>query len=227
MRSVEQTCTLKAPGCPQTAHRFFPVNLLDQYHALEGSHGTIRLVLDQSLLDRLCSLVTDRFKGRVHNLRITPTGENRFRIQAELSNWFYQFFGSLGLYALRQDGIEIQINYPTASGKNPTIEGSMDTTVFGRDLAIPRLVEAINEGLGAGEVVEVMDSEWVGWTQFRVFVSVQPFRLLRKYLPAAIGDHITRVRWQTTETAFYFDFTWEHTGTEEVVLTLIKENNDG
>ena len=203
------------------------MNLLDHYPALEGSHGTIRLVLDQSLLDRLCTLVTSRFKNRVHSLRITPTGENRFRIQAELSNAFYQFFGSLGLYALRQDGIEIQINYPTTSGKNPTIEGSMDTTVFGKDLAIPRLVQAINEGLGAGEVVEVMESEWIGWTQFRVFVRVQPFRLLRKLLPAGIGDHITRVSWQTTVDAFYFDFTWQHTGPEEVILTLIEENNDG
>jgi hypothetical protein len=182
------------------------------YPSLEGSDGKICVRLDQKILDQLCAILSDKFKDRVKSVRITPIGDNRFRLQGELTNSFLQFIGSLGMYTLRESGIEIQIVYPSASRKNPTIEGSMDTTIFGRDFAIPKLVEAINDGLGAGKVVEVIESEWIGFTQFRVFVQVHPFRLLHKFLPVGIGHHITRVKWHVSEDAFIFNFTWHHSG---------------
>ncbi len=203
------------------------MTLLNYYPHLEGSHGKMRLTMDQALLDKFCALLKNQFKDRMHDLRITPVGENRFRIQAELSNWFYQFFGAVGLRVLRGEGIVIQILYPTASRKEPTIEGSMDTTLFGKDLAIPSLVAAINEGLGVREAFEVTETKWLGWTQFRVYVAVHPFRLLRKFLPAEIGRHITRVKWQATENAFYFDFTWEHSGIKRKPTAPNEGKTDG
>jgi hypothetical protein len=204
-----------------------PMNLLGYYPHLEGSEGKVRVRLDQAMLDQLCGLIRNRFKDRIEGLRITPIGDNRFRIQAELSNWFLQLAGSIGLRSLREDGIEVQILFPSASRKNPTIEGSMDTTVLGRDFAIPKLIEAINEGLGAGEAIEVTESEWLGGLTLRVFVSVHPFRLLRKFLPAGIGHHVTRVKWQASEDAFLFDFTWHHSGAKKPIHAPNEEKKNG
>jgi hypothetical protein len=188
------------------------MDLLACYPRLKGSHGQVRLMLRQGLLDQVCALLTARFHDRVRDIRITPSGTNRFRIQAALSNRFYQWAGSIGLRVLREQGIEIRIDQPSASPEAPTIDGSMDTTAMGKSVAVPAILQAINDGLGAGEAIRLRESRWLGWTRFRVLVSLHPFLLLRKLLPAGIGNHITHVRWQTTRDAFVIDLTWQHSG---------------
>lgn len=203
------------------------MSLLGLYPHLEGSEGKVHVRLDQAMLDQLCDLVRNRIKDQVEGLRITPLGDSRFRIQAKLSNSFLQRLGSIALRSLQEDGIEFQILFPSASRKNPTIDGSMDTTFIARDFAIPKLIEVINEALGAGEAIEVTESEWVGGLTLRVYVSVHPFRILRKYLPAGIGRHVTRVKWQASEDAFLFDFTWHHSGAKKSVPAPNEEKKHG
>src|SRR5581483_3687219 len=126
------------------------------------------------------------------------------------SNALLHWVGSLGLRVLRDDGIDIQIEQEVASLDRPALHGSLDTTVIGRSLAIPKLVRAINDGLGAGDVLHVRESTWLGWTGVRVAVTLHPFPFLRRFPPAGIGHHLTRVQWQTTDDAFVLDLTWHH-----------------
>lgn len=124
------------------------MDLANYYPHLEGSHGKVRLQLGQGFLGQLCALLKTQASGHLDDIRIEPSGQNRFRIRAELSNRYYHGVGSLALRVLREQGIEIQIERHTASPKDPSLHGWMDTTVIGRSLAIPKLVQAINEASG-------------------------------------------------------------------------------
>jgi hypothetical protein len=188
------------------------MDLLSVYPYLEGSHGKLHLKLSPPMLDQLCDLWKARTRGRVHEVRIVPTGVNRFRLKAQLSNRFLHRVGSLAFRLLREEGMEIHIHQTTASFLMPTIEGSTDMTFIGRDYGLPLLVDAFNDALGVEQAVEVKKSKWLGWTQHRVFVAVHPFRILRKILPGDMGRHVSEIRWQSTAEAVSLEVTWRHDG---------------
>ena len=188
------------------------MDLLSLYPHLEGSHGKIRVRLSPPFLERVCSVLMARMHGRVRHLHILPSGENRFRIKAELSNRFYHHVGSLMLRVFREQGIEVHISQATASRASPTIDGWMDASMIGSKLAVPAMVATLNDVLGAGETFEIKKAKWLGWTSFRVFVAIHPLRLLEAYLPADIGHHVTDVRCHATSEAFLLDLHWRHTG---------------
>ena len=188
------------------------MDFLDLYTHLGGSHGEVRLKMKQALIDQISNLLKKQLSGVLDDFRVTANGQNRFRINAELSNRLYQFVGAVGLRVLREDGVEIKITDPSATKNEPTIDGWMDTTVFGKSLALPKVIAAINDALGVENAVEIVETNWLGWANYRVFLSIRPFRLLRKFIPAGIGRHFDRVRWRTTGDAFCFDFSWRHDG---------------
>jgi hypothetical protein len=179
------------------------MDLLGFYPSLKGSHGQIRLRLQQQLLDQLCVWIESQMPDKVQRVRVSPSGPGRFRIVATLSNPLYHWFGQLFLHVLGERGIEIHIERKTASPGKP-FQGRLSTTMFGR-AAIVKIIDSINEGLKAGNVIGV-ESELFGHTR----VTLDPFPLLQKYLPAGMGDHLTLVQWQATYNAFFVDFNWHH-----------------
>ena len=179
------------------------MDLLGYYPALKGSHGQIHVRLRQEVLDQLSALIESQAPNHVRGIRITPSGPNRFRIFAELSNPLFQWFGHIFLHILRKSGIEIQIDHTTAVPGNP-FQGRLVTTAMGKAVVV-RIAESINQGLQAGNLIGV-ESELLGETR----VTLDPFPLLRKYLPAGMGDHLRLVQWQTTHDAFLVEFNWQH-----------------
>jgi hypothetical protein len=163
------------------------MDLLGYYPDLKGSFGRIRVRLRQEMLDQLCALLKAQVPNRVHYIRVNPSGKNRFRIFAELSNPFFHWFGQLFLHVLGESGIQIQIDQTTAVPGNP-FQGRLVTTMIGQSV-VTSVVDSINQELKAGNVIRV-ESELFGETR----LSLDPFPILRKYLPAGIGDHLTVVR---------------------------------
>lgn len=188
------------------------MDLLRYYPYLEGSHGRIRLRISQALLDRGSDWLKERARGQVSDLRIVPMGENRCRLKVQLSNRLLHHVGSLALRVLREEGMELHIHQPSATLSLSTLDGSIDTNIVGRDYGLPMLVTAVNEALGVEHAMEIRTSKWLGWTRYRVFFALHPFRILRKLLPAGIGRHVTEVHWATATDAMLLDFHWRHSG---------------
>jgi hypothetical protein len=181
---------------------YYPA-LLDYYPALKGSHGQIHVRVRQAVLDQVCALIETQAPHQVHRIRITPSGQNRFRIFAELSNPVFNWLGHIFLHILRESGVEIQIDQTTASPGTP-FQGSLATSMMGKAV-IRKIIETINQGLQAGDLIGVK-SELLGKTH----VTLDPFPLLRKYLPAGMAGHLRLVQWQTTDDTFLVDVNWQH-----------------
>lgn len=186
------------------------MNFLDLYSQLQGSSGQASVRISVRLLDQLCRYIESLAPERVYKIRIEPQSDNRFRIRAQLSNAVHQWLGSLFLRVLSEEGIDIQIEQGRGTHAAPNLRGWMDTTVVGKSVAVPRLVDVINEGLDAGKVFTVRDTEWLGWTDFRIYLTMDPFLLLRRYLPAALVNHVGELRWQSSKDAFVVDVRWQY-----------------
>jgi hypothetical protein len=179
------------------------MDLLGYYPALKGSHGQIHVCVRQAVLDQVCAIIQAQAPDQVHRIRMSPSGQNRFRLFAELSSPVFHWLGHLFLHSLRESGIEIQIDHTTAVPGNP-FQGQLSTTAMGKAV-VKKIVEIINQGLQAGDLI-VVKSELLGVTH----LTLDPFPLLRKYLPTDMADHVRQVQWQTTHDAFLFEVNWHH-----------------
>jgi hypothetical protein len=180
------------------------MDFLALYPQLKGSHGQVRVRLNQRMLDRLCEVVKASLPPQVKGIRIIPSGTNRFRIFAELSNELLSWFGQFFLTVLGDKGLEIQLDRTTAVPGVPFL-GRLTTSVVGQSV-IARLVDLINDQLGA-QVMQV-NYEFLGETR----ITLDPFALLHRFAPAGVERHVPLVQWQITTDSFFVDFNWLHTG---------------
>jgi hypothetical protein len=181
------------------------MDFFSYYPGLRGSYGRVRVCLRQEVLDQICTLVVAQAPNRVHSIHVVPTGSNRFRIVATLSNSFFNWIGHLFFHVLRENGVEIDLNQITAVPGNP-FEGTLVTSMIGKE-AVSKIIDSINQGLEAGEVLHVK-SEFFGETH----ITLDPFPLLRKYLPAGMGDHCDLVQWETEHDSVIISIRWNHVG---------------
>jgi hypothetical protein len=121
--------------------------------------------------------------------------------------WVGEFFFNL----LREEGVEIQIQQSTATIESPAITASWATGIVGKNLGIPEVVREINDWLDAGKVLE-LESTRSGLTSFDMILKLNPFLLVRQYLPGEIEGHLTQVQVQTHEKFFVVDLSWNHSG---------------
>jgi hypothetical protein len=181
------------------------MDLLSYYPELHGSHGRVRLRLGKAVLDRICTLVEAQAPTQVHSIHVIPAGNNRFRLVSTLSNRFVNWIGHFFLHTLRESGIEIHIIQITAVPGNP-FEGTLATSMIGKE-AVSKIIDSINQGLEAGEVLRVK-SELFGETH----ITLDPFPVLRKYLPAGMGNHCDLVQWETEHDSVVLSIRWNHMG---------------
>lgn len=191
------------------------MEFFEVYQHLRGSHGQIHLQLTPSLVEQLCEILQASTQGslraRVEGLRMNSTGANRFRIRAGLSTGVFQRVGKQFFNLLRDEGVEILIEQSSATIENPAMTGSWATGIAGRRLGIPEVVREMNAWLDAGNVLE-LESSRRGLAKFDMLLKLNPFLLLRQYLPVGIGHHITQVQVQTHEEFFLVDCSWNHSG---------------
>lgn len=162
--------------------------------------------LSKAFLEKLCALLKSQLKNDLEDILIAPCGESRFRIRAKLPSTFATWFGAGFLNILSDDGVEIEIEQSYAVPKKP-FQGSLVTGWFGATI-IPQLEKSINQGLGAGKVLKMRSEVFRTTTN----ITLDPFPLLKKYLPLGMGDHVTRVEWTTSHEALIFKFDWHHSG---------------
>jgi hypothetical protein len=190
------------------------MEFLEVYQHLRGSHGQFHLQLAPSLVDQLCEILQagmqPSLRARLERLRVRSTGTNRFRIHADLSTGVFQWVGEMFFNLLRQEGVEIQIQQSSATIESPAITGSWATGIAGKKLGIPEVVREINEWLDAGKVLEI-ESTRRGLAQFDMVLKLNPFLLLRKYLPS-LEHHLTQMQVQTAKEFFAVDLSWSHPG---------------
>jgi hypothetical protein len=179
---------------------------LEFYSSLGGSSGQVSVSLSKAFLEKICALLESQFMGALEQLLVAPCGNDRFRIWARLPNIVATWFGSSFLNILSDEGIEIEIEQPCAYPNKP-LQGSLVTTLFGKTI-IPQLVKFINLGLGAGKPL-TMSSELLRPT---THITLDPFPLLRKFLPFGMGVHITRVEFRASHGSIDFTFDWHHSG---------------
>src|SRR5438105_10370847 len=109
------------------------MDFLALYPHLKGSYGQIRVQLQQRMLDQLCAVIESGLPGQVRRIRIIPSGTNRFRLFAELSNDLFSWFGKLFLNVPGEQGLEIQIQQTTAVPGTP-FQGKLTTTMVGQGI---------------------------------------------------------------------------------------------
>ena len=190
------------------------MEILEIYRHLRGSHGQLHLQLAPSLVDQLCDILQagmqPSLQASLKGLRVRTTGTNRFRIHAGLSTRVFQRVGEIFFNLLRREGVEIQIQQSSATIESPAITGAWATGIAGRNLGIPEVVREINEWLDAGKVLG-LESTRRGLARFDMVLKLNPFLLLRKYLPG-LGPHVTQVQVQTYKECFVVDVSWNHSG---------------
>jgi hypothetical protein len=191
------------------------MEFFEVYRHLRGSHGQLHLQFAPSLVDQLCEILQASTQGNlrasVEDLRVSSTGTNRFRICAGLSTGVFQRVGKLFFNLLRERGVEIQIEQSSATLKSPAMTGSWATGIVGKHLGIPAVVREINAWLDAGKALE-LETTRTGLAKFDMILKLNPFLLLRQYLPGRIGHHFTQVQVQTHEEFFIVDCSWRHSG---------------
>jgi hypothetical protein len=190
------------------------MEFLEVYRHIRGSHGQLHLQLAPSLVDQLCEILQAGMQPSLQTslgrLRVRSTGTNRFRIHAGLSTRVFQWGGEIFFNLLRREGVEIQIQQSSATIESPAITGSWVTGIAGKNLGIPEVVREINEWLDAGKVLG-LESTRRGLAKFDMVLKLNPFLLLRKYLPS-LGPHLTQVQVQTKKDVFVVDLLWNHSG---------------
>ena len=191
------------------------MEFFEVYRHLRGSHGQFHLQLAPSLVEQLCEILQASTQGslraRVEGLRVRSTGTNRFRLRAGLSTGVLQRIGKRFFNLLREEGVEIQIEQSSATIESPAMTGSWTTGIVGKRLGIPEVVREMNAWLDAGNVLE-LESTRRGLAKFDMILKLNPFLLLRQYLPVGIGHHLTHVQVQTHEEFFIVDCSWNHSG---------------
>jgi hypothetical protein len=190
------------------------MEFLEVYRHLRGSHGQLHLQLAPLLVDQLCEILQagmqPSLRASLGRLRVRSTGTNRFRIHAGLTTRAFQRVGEIFFNLLRREGVEIQIQQSSATIESPAITGSWATGIAGKRLGIPEVVREINKWLDAGKVLW-LESTRKRLVKFDMVLKLNPFLLLRKYLPG-LGHHLTQVQVQTDKDVFVVDLSWNHSG---------------
>ncbi len=181
------------------------MNLLALYPDLVGSTGAFRLQLDQPFLEALCDLLRPLLPSSVSDIRISASGTNRFRMNAKLSSQALNVVGKPFLNILAGNGLEVNITRPVVA-RGALLEGRLETTLVGKQV-VDYIIKALNQALG-NEVVRSSS----GWFSGGVELTLDPFPILKRFLPGGIGNDISQLQWQTTAEAFFIDLVWIHQG---------------